>query len=152
MSAAPGRPSAIGGLLLALLLTASVATFAGARALRAQPDIVSAVRLVPLPEDRAARISFRLTEPDADADVLIVDREGSIVRALQTAEPLGEARHRFRWNGLDTDGSPAPAGRYSLRVELREQGRSIEPPGSILLRRAGAPPEPGPSPTIGGGG
>jgi flagellar hook assembly protein FlgD len=135
----PGkRGDNTGPALLALLLLLTVAAFGATRAMRSQDDIVNSVELTKaIVRGEAARIAFRLAEPDARADVLVIDRDGEQVRALAVGRPLEAGRHAYRWDGTGDDGEQVEPGRYGLRVILGEQGREIEPPGAIRVRWGG---------------
>ena len=133
-SAGESAARRLGTALLALLVAAAVGAFALAREVRAEPDIVNSVvvtpRLDPGPGVRA-RISFDLTRPDGRADVLVIDAAGNQVRALQLGMPLAVGPQSFAWDGRADDGSPVSPGDYRIEVILGEQGREIEPPGTI---------------------
>lgn len=124
----------LGTLLLALLLVLSVAVFAGTRELRSEPDIVNSVVVTPeistLGGEQAS-IRFELTRADARADVLVINDEGNEVRALERGVALEAGPHSYRWDLKAESGAPVPPGDYRLRVVLGEQGREIEPPGTI---------------------
>ena len=126
----------LGSGLLALMLVLGVATFAVTRELRAQPDVVNTV-VVPstLEPGRQASISFVLARPDDSADVLIIDQSGAPVRALQSGAVLEAGPQSLRWDGRADDGSAVPAGGYRLEVILGQQGREIQPPGTIEVVR-----------------
>lgn len=132
----PGnRSDQMGTVLLAALLLLTVAAFGATRVMRSQDDIVNSVELTrSIGPGEQARLSFRLSEPDSRADVLVVDRRGDQVRALALSEPLAEGAHRYRWNGVGDDGERVDPGRYRLRVILVEQDRDIQPPGAIRVR------------------
>lgn len=131
----PGRPPgrSLGTLLLALLLVLSVAAFAATRALRSEADIVNTVVVSEHldPAGEPATIRFELTRSDARADVLILDEAGAPVRALALGVPLEAGSHLYRWDGRGDDGEDVAPGDYRIRVVLGEQGREIEPPGTI---------------------
>lgn len=132
----PGRPAgrSLGTLLLVLLLVLSIAAFAGTRVLRSEADVVNTVVVSPevvAGAGEPASIRFELTLADERADVLIIDGSGAQVRALALGVPLDAGPHSFRWDGRSDDGEPAAAGDYRIRVVLGEQGREIEPPGTI---------------------
>lgn len=131
----PGPDSAVtrGGLLLAVLLCASIAAFAVTRAMRASDDIVNSVVVSPrIAAGQTAAIRFGLARSDSRADVHVVTGpEGKTVRTLARGERLAEGTHRFEWDGLREDGRQAPPGPYRLRIVLGEQDRDIEPPGTI---------------------
>lgn len=124
----------LGTLLLALLLVLSVAVFAGTRELRSEPDIVSSVVVtseVSTMGGEQASIRFELTRADANADVLVIDNEGNEVRALERGAALNEGPHSYRWDLNAESGATVAPGDYRIRVLLGEQGREIEPPGTI---------------------
>jgi flagellar hook assembly protein FlgD len=135
----PGKRSVNRGpVLLAALLLLTVAAFGATRAMRSRDDIVNSVELTrSIAVGERALVSFRLTEPDSRADVLIIDRRGDQVRALDLGEPLEAGPHSYRWNGTGDDGGRVEPGRYRLRVILGEQDRDIEPPGSVRVRGGG---------------
>lgn len=132
----PGnRSDHIGPLLLAALLLLTVLAFGATRALRSQDDVVNSVDLTKsITAGERALLSFRLTEPDSRADVLIVDRQGDQVRALALGASLEAGPHSYRWRGIGDDGEPVEPGRYRLRVILGEMDRDIEPPGAVRVR------------------
>jgi flagellar hook assembly protein FlgD len=123
-----------GALLLLALLGLSLGALGFTRALRAEDDLVNSVSVTESfsPGERA-NIEFTTTEDDERVDVLVIEREGAQVRALQLGEPLDAGTHSFRWDGRADDGDLAPAGTYRLRIILGEAGRDIEPPGPIEL-------------------
>lgn len=127
-----GRSGHVGALLLMVLLVLTVGAFAATRALRSQDDIVNTVRLTEAvgPGERA-RISFRLTDPEARADVLVIDPDGEVVRSLALARPLEAGRYVGYWDGSGDDGERVEPGSYRLRVVLGQQDREIEPPGTV---------------------
>ncbi len=121
-----------------LLLLLALVTFAVARGVRLQDDIVNTVELSEqvLPGE-PADLSFNTTAADASADVLITDTEDRPVRALQQGEPLATGSHSFEWDG-NTDGDErAPPGSYGIRVILEEEDRDIKPPGRIEVPAGG---------------
>ena len=135
-SESPGRPAgrSLGTLLLVGLLVLSVAAFAGTRVLRSEADVVNTVVVSPevvAGTGEPASIRFELTLADERADVLIIDGSGAQVRALALGVALDAGPHSFRWDGRSDDGEPAAEGEYRIRVVLGEQGREIEPPGTI---------------------
>ena len=134
-----GRPAgrSLGTLLLVALLVLSVAAFAGTRLLRSEADIVNTVVVSAEldPAGEPATIRFELTRADLRADVLILDGSGAPVRALALGVPLEAGPHTYRWDGRGDDGEVVPPGDYRIRVVLGEQGREIEPPGTIEVVR-----------------
>ncbi len=134
-----GRSGYAGALLLVMLLVLTVGAFGVTRALRSQDDIVNTVRLTEVigPGERA-QISFRLTVRETRADVLMIDSEGEVARALELARPLEAGTYVGYWDGRGDDGKPVGPGSYRLRVVLDQQDREIEPPGAVeVLERAG---------------
>lgn len=132
-------PAAGGRAVLLLLLCLSLGAFVLTRALRASEDIVNTVVVTPtLERGEQASVRFDLTRPDSRAEVLIVTGlGGETVQALAQGADLGAGTHRFTWEGRDESGVPAPPGIYRIRVILGEQGRDIEPPGTIEVRGQG---------------
>jgi flagellar hook assembly protein FlgD len=130
-----GRPAgrSLGTLLLVGLLVLSVAAFAATRALRSEADIVNTVVVSAQldPAGEPASIRFELTRADRRADVLILDESGEPVRALALGVPLEAGPQAYRWDGRADDGEVVPPGDYRIRVVLGDQGREIEPPGTI---------------------
>jgi hypothetical protein len=55
----------------------------------------------------------------------VVDADGDTVRTLAEDRFMrAYTQTRFRWDGRDEDGRPAPDGRYRLRIVLRREGRA----------------------------
>ncbi len=131
-----------GALLLVTLLALSLCALGFTRALRSQDDVVNSVAVTEsFSSGQRAAIAFTTTEADDRVDVLIIDRGGTQVRALQLGEPLAAARHRLSWDGTTDDGTEAAPGIYRLRIILGDAGRDIEPPGPIeLIEKPGPPP------------
>lgn len=133
-SSGRGAGRSLGTLLLAALLVLSVAVFAGTRELRSEPDVVNSVVVTPEASTlggEQASVRFELTRADDRADVLVIDDEGNEVRALERGAALEAGPHSYRWDLKAESGAPVPPGPYRLRVVLGEQGREIEPPGTI---------------------
>lgn len=85
-----------------------------------------------------ARIRFFVREDDARATVQIVDSDEVVVRTFSRNEPLqSDVRRTLFWHGLNDSGSPAPEGRYRLRVILPESDRDMIFPRAINLVRGG---------------
>jgi flagellar hook assembly protein FlgD len=82
-----------------------------------------------------ARFRFRLTRPD-EADVQIINRDDELVRTIASGRPLRSYHYYvFHWNGRTDSGAQAPRGKYRIRVVLRNQGRTVVPEKTMLLRR-----------------
>jgi hypothetical protein len=76
------------------------------------------------------RIEYNLSEP-VQTHLAVFDLSGRIIRDLgQSLESAG--RHFAEWNGLDSQGKPAPAGTYLLSIDRPDQPRGWV---KILLTR-----------------
>lgn len=129
----PGRDRR-GALLLLAVLVLSLGALGFTRALRSEDDLVNSVSVTEsFGPGEQANIEFTTTEDDRRVDVLVIERDGTQVRALQLGEPLDAGTHSFRWDGISDDGDRAVPGTYRLRVILGDAGRDIEPPGPIEL-------------------
>ena len=141
------RGAHLGAVLFACLLALTVVAFAVERAARTSDDLVNTVLLSPTLEAGSAEVAFKLAEPDADADVYIIDgnegSDGARVATLAAGADLDAGPHRFTWNGRADDGAKAPPGLYAIEVVLGEQGRDIEPPGRIEVPERGYTPPSG---------
>ena len=140
-----GRGAQLGAVLFAVLLVLTVVTFAVERAARSSDDVVNTVELSPTLEDGAANVSFALTDPDSDVDVLIIDgnedSDGRVVATLAEGEDLGAGPHTFTWDGRTDDGDEAPVGLYALEVVLGDEERDVKLPGRIeVVPSSGASP------------
>ena len=71
--------------------------------------------------------------------VTIVDSAGSEVATLVRGRPVTRYKpFKLRWNGrlgASSNGPVAPAGKYRVRVSLREQHRTVLSPRSFTLVR-----------------
>ncbi|MFN8160367.1 MAG: hypothetical protein U0R52_04900 [Solirubrobacterales bacterium] len=137
-----------------LLVLATVAAFAYAQRLKREPLILDKVtfgRVVVGPAGKPRRLTafspngdcradhirirFRVTRSDR-ADVEVIDTEGRLVRTLAEDRFLKRYRfHTFYWGGGTRRGTPAPPGRYKLRVVLLGQDRTLVPGGAMRLHR-----------------
>jgi hypothetical protein len=155
----PKRPNRAGSLspaavVFALLVLATVAAFAYAQRVKRDPLVVDRVTFVspPVSPDKEKRvhsftpngdcqrdrirIRFRTTVSDV-ANVQIINPGGKLVYTLAREAFLKRyTYHVYFWNGVETDGEPAPPGRYKLRVILLGQDRILVPPGTIRLHAA----------------
>jgi hypothetical protein len=84
-----------------------------------------------------AKLSLRSRFPD-QMDAEIVDRNGNPVRTLAENRRIGRGRFALRWDGTDDEGAIVPDGAYRLRLELRQNDRTILVPD--LIRVDTAPP------------
>lgn len=77
-------------------------------------------------DGQVSRAEFQLPDDAQNVKVTISDSQGNVVRVLELG-PLGEGTHTIDWNGLRTDGTPAPDGTYSFTVEAEDaQGKPIQ--------------------------
>ena len=116
--------------VFALLVAATFGAFFLAQRLKNGPTAIQSLTARPHFSPNAdgrldeARWSFRLREDD-DVTVEVVDAGGDTVRTLADDLPMrAYTQTRFRWDGRDEDGRPAPDGRYRLRIALRREGRA----------------------------
>jgi hypothetical protein len=151
------RPAQV---VFALLVLACFAAFFLTQRLKHTPTAVQAFKLTPrfspTPSGhiKQERISFKLAKADA-VTVTIIDSRGNLVATLLRDYPLARYKEfSLRWNGRRgtahryalttgassrtivlpaTDGTPAPAGEYRVRVSLRRQDRSVLSPRSFTL-------------------
>lgn len=73
-----------------------------------------------------ARARFRVTDPDRNASVVIVDDKGAIVRTLQAPSPFADdSKHRYSWDGSVASGGAAPPGNYRFEVRLGDHGKDL---------------------------
>lgn len=150
----PPRRVNAAALVFALLVLATVAAFAWAQRVKRDPLVLDRVTFVGAPvlhpktpvhsftpngdcRYDEIRIKFRVTQSD-HATVQVVKPGGRVVVTLARDRFLKRYHYfSFYWDGRQRGGVVAPAGRYKLRVKLLGQERTLVPPGSIRLHRAG---------------
>ena len=124
--------------LVFLLLVATAAAFAVVERLKLERAPVTGPRfdrlLAPTCacEHARAALRIRLREPET-IDASIVDAGGKRVRTLAAALPRPRGSTRFTWDGRDDEGNVVRDGRYRLRLDLREDERSIVIPTPIRV-------------------
>jgi hypothetical protein len=97
----------------------------------------------PTPAEEQQPLTIALPVPDPQAKVLsaaIYDAGGVMVRTLpvtSTSAGIRERSFTLRWDGLDDDGNPLPAGRYKVKVLTH---RGIGQRWVTSLHNAGNPP------------
>jgi hypothetical protein len=136
------RAPALGSLLLAALLAASVALAAAVLEIRS-PDLELEVTSQPkviTPDgdghDDVAHIEFFVRDGDPAALVQIVGRRHREARTLEASLPLSADRPvEVTWDGRDDAGSPVRPGKYRLRVVLPSRDRDMVYPRPIAVRR-----------------
>lgn len=142
----PRRRANGAALVFALLVLATVAAFGWAQRVKRDPLVLDRVSFG-FPASHSftpngdcifdrERIRFRVTRSD-DATVQIVKPGGRVVITLARDRFLKRYHFfTFYWDGRQRGGGIAPAGRYKLRVKLRDQERILVPPGVIRLLHA----------------
>jgi N,N-dimethylformamidase beta subunit-like, C-terminal/FlgD Ig-like domain len=128
--------------VFAVLVVATVAAFFATQQLKGEFPLV--IRFATKPAHFSPNgddyrdttvVGFDLSEP-ASLSFMVVDSEGSEVRRLVTERRLaGDAKHRFRWDGLDDNGNPVRDGIYRMRVVRRDESRVIDSVKEITVDR-----------------
>lgn len=153
------RGEAWAALVFALLVLATVASFAWSQRLKRDPLVLDKVSLAGAPilhpknpvhsftpngdcRYDKMRIRFRTTQSD-HGTVQVVKPGGKLIVTLARDTYLKRYHfHTFYWDGRTRNDGIAPPGRYKLRVKLLGQERVLVPPGTIKLHRAQRdPPE-----------
>jgi len=130
-------------ILVLLLLAGTAAAFVVTEDLKLEPDPIARPRITPTfsptcrCEQQAARIAFRLRQPDR-LTLTIQDGQGRVVRTLLGNASFGRGTHEFGWDGRDDQGRVVAQGAYRARVELDKLGRAIEFPRVIRVDTAPA--------------
>jgi hypothetical protein len=125
-------------ILVLLILAATAAAFVVTEDLKLEPDPIATPQIdrtfspVCNCDQQAARIAFRLKEPDT-LTLTIADPAGKVIRTLLTDAKFNPGRHQFGWDGRDDSGRVVPEGRYRPRVRLEKLGREIVFPGGIRV-------------------
>lgn len=92
-------------------------------------------------DHRVMRISFYLLHRSDDVDVYMIDQRSQIVATLASDLHMQGGAHRrrayFTWDGREDDGKLAPDGTYFVRVDLKNQGRTV-----VISPVSGGPPSP----------
>jgi len=141
------------GLVFALLVLATLASFAWSQRLKRDPLVLDRATFVAVPilhpkhpvpgftpngdcrYDRM-RIRFRTTQSDRGT-VQVVKPGGKLIVTLARDADLKRYRfHTYYWDGRTRNDGIAPPGRYKLRVKLLGQERVLVPPGSMRLHLA----------------
>ncbi len=83
--------------------------------------------------NQSVTISFEVDRAGA-LDVRILDRDGFVVRTLVLAQPRAKGRVALDWDGRDDSGNVVADDAYSLKIDLRGDGRtsSYFPAGAAL--------------------
>ena len=147
----PGQFGRIGPVVIAVLILLTAAAFVYSQRLKREPLVIDRVDFVVVgtdPDRKASNlftpngdcrddrmgIYFRTTKSDR-MDVEIIDPEGRVVSRLAQDRFFKRYReHVLIWDGRDLQGRFAPAGRYQVRVTMRDLDRTLELSGRIRLR------------------
>jgi hypothetical protein len=126
------RATQISRVVFALLVLATFFAFFAAQRLKHSDPLVYSVsfkRYISPNDDglrEKGRVRFRTQQKDR-VSVEVIDRTGTVVRALADGEPMAAGPHTFYWNGRFRGGEPVPDGAYRVRISLRANGRSFVP-------------------------
>jgi hypothetical protein len=145
----PRRRVSTAAVVFALLVVATVATFAWSQRLKRDPLVLDRVTFgtavsrsfTPNGDCRfdKIRIRFRTTISDT-GDVQVVKPGGRLIVTLARDTYLKRySFHTFYWDGRERNDGIAPPGRYKLRVKLLGQERTLVPGGVMRLHRASRP-------------
>ncbi|HWH94724.1 MAG TPA: FlgD immunoglobulin-like domain containing protein, partial [Baekduia sp.] len=139
-------------IIFGVLVAATFAAFFVAQRLKNAPSVIQELKFEtrgpgnvfsPNGDGRRDRVRAGLTLKDADHVTLTwVDEAGDPVRTLVEDQQVPAHRRLWGvpWDGTDDNGQVVPDGRYKLRITLRDQGRSVIYPTSVL--KDTKPPEP----------
>jgi hypothetical protein len=129
-------------VVFALLVLATIAAFFVTQQLKSEFPLV--IRFATQPPHFSPNgdhyrdssiVGFDLSEP-AEVTFSITDGEGNEVRRIVNERRLaGDTKHRFRWDGRDDEGRPAPDGTYRMRVVRRDESRVINSTKEITVDR-----------------
>lgn len=67
-------------------------------------------------DGETTKVHFLLSGEAQSAEITIYNSKGTVVRSI-TASDLKEGINRVKFNGLDRNGSPLPAGEYKFEVK-----------------------------------
>ncbi|WP_187369237.1 FlgD immunoglobulin-like domain containing protein [Baekduia soli] len=139
------RPTTV-VVLFGILVAATFAAFFVAQRLKNAPSVIQSLRInsagpgnvfSPNGDGRRERVRIALKLKKADRVTLaVLDARGDVVRTLVDDRPVRAYETiglpGVPWDGRDDAGRVVPDGRYRLRITLRNQGRSVVVPRSIL--------------------
>ncbi|HWI70830.1 MAG TPA: FlgD immunoglobulin-like domain containing protein [Baekduia sp.] len=139
-------------IVFGVLVAATFAAFFVAQRLKNAPSVIQELRFEtggpgrifsPNGDGRRERVRVGLTLKNADHVTLTwVNADGDPVRTIVNDRSLPAHRRLWGvpWDGTDDDGQAVPDGRYKIRITLRDQGRSVIYPTSIV--KDTTPPRP----------
>ncbi len=103
-----------------------------------------------LPPAKPLPLTFEYTVPeDSELTVQLVNEENMIVRTLVAQGKRNAGKAVEKWDGLDDQGNPLPAGRYTWKGIYHDP---IEAKWRFSVHNSGTPPYPTPDNTGGWGG
>jgi hypothetical protein len=121
-------------MIVAGLLAATATAFAVTERLKLEDSPVIrttfASRFSPKLVDE--RIGFRLRREE-DIRLDIANSRGTIVRHGVGSGVFGQAYHQFAWDGRDDSGRIVPDGTYHIELTLKDEDRTIEFPGPVVV-------------------
>jgi hypothetical protein len=135
--------------VFALLVLATFAAFFVTQRLKHSPTLVQAATAVPYiypaKGHRKALISFKIKRADR-VTVTVVGPTGDDVDTLASDFRMAAYQQQsFRWRGTLSSGRRAPLGLYTIRIRLRDAGRSVlltRPDGELAtIRVERTPPQ-----------
>lgn len=128
-------PRPLAPILFALLAIGAILVLLVTREMRDRPPVVYAgqVERSLSPGGETALVKFRAGHDEPDAEVIVTDAEGDVIRSLASVQLDDRGVYRLRWDGLGSAGEPVSPGRYRVRVLLGELDREIELPGEIRV-------------------
>jgi flagellar hook capping protein FlgD len=131
-------------LLVVGLLAGTAAAFAVTERLKLATSPISRVKVAQAADTRQksfspvcecssdrALLAFRLAKRD-HVTLAIVDSQGTPIRTLLNDRPL-VGYHRFTWDGRNGDGEVVAQGKYRLRIQLSDLGRTFLAPALIQV-------------------
>jgi hypothetical protein len=139
-------------IIFGVLVAATFAAFFVAQRLKNEPSVIQELKFEtrgpgnvfsPNGDGRRDRVRAGLTLKDADHVTLTwIDEAGDPVRTIVEDQAVKAHRRLWGvpWDGTDDDGQAVPDGRYKLRITLRDQGRTVIYPTSVL--KDTKPPQP----------
>jgi hypothetical protein len=139
-------------VIFGVLVAATFAAFFVAQRLKNAPSVIQDLKFEtrgagnvfsPNGDGRRDRVRVGLMLKKADQVTLAwVNEDGDKVRTIVDDRELPAYRRLWGvpWDGTDDDGQVVPDGRYKLRITLRDQGRSVIYPTSVL--KDTRPPQP----------
>lgn len=139
-------------IIFGVLVAATFAAFFVAQRLKNAPSVIQDLKFEtggpgrvfsPNGDGRRERVRVGLMLKEADRVTLAwVDADGDAVKTIVNDRRLPAYTRLWGvpWDGTDDDGQALPDGRYKLRITLREQGRTVIYPTSVL--KDTTPPKP----------